>query len=229
MPGYDISGWTQAAAATGGDFYDYFDLPGGQLGIVVADVSGHGLAASLLACETRALIRAAATTNDSLAGIVTRVNDLLFRDLHNERFVVLFLGALEPDSGRLAYVGAGCGPFHYRHAHAACGMADSTMAPLGIFPTVPAGAVREVTLEAGDVMMVSTDGFYEWENAGREQFGRERLAEIVNRYPGLAAGDLIACLHHAVAGFAGGVKQADDLTAMVIRRTPVVHDSKSVP
>ena len=99
--GYDIAGWTQAAAATGDDFYDCFDLPDGRFGLVVADVAGHGLAAALLACETRALIRAAVASSDTLAGVVDRVNDLLFHDLHNERFVVLFFGALAASTAGL--------------------------------------------------------------------------------------------------------------------------------
>jgi phosphoserine phosphatase len=218
IPGYDIAGWTEAAAATGGDFYDYFDLPDGRLGFVVADVAGHGLAASLLACETRALIRAAVASSDTLAGIVARVNDQLFGDLHNRGFVVLFLGALAAGNGRLEFVGAGCAPFLYRGAAREFSMMDSTMAPLAIFPAVGADAVTEVTLHPGDVLMLATDGFYEWENEGGDQFGMERLADVVRAHADVPAGDLIRRLCQAVSVHAGSVKQVDDLTAMVIKR-----------
>jgi|SRR5688572_2024365 phosphoserine phosphatase RsbU/P len=218
VPGYDIAGWTQAAAATGGDFYDYFDLPDGRLGLVVADVAGHGLAASLLACETRALIRAAVGSNGTVAGVVDRVNELLFRDLHNERFVVLFVGALAPGTGRLEFVGAGCAPLLYRHASREFSVMESTMAPLGIFPIVADGAVTEVTLHPGDVLMLATDGFYEWENESRDQFGLERLADVVRVNAGASAGDLIRRLYQVVSAHAESVKQADDLTALVVVR-----------
>ena len=217
--GFDIAAWTQAAEATGGDFYDYFDLPHGRLGLVVADVAGHGLAASLLACETRALMRAAAVTSDSLVGVLERANDLLYRDLQHERFVVLFLGALDATSGRLEFVGAGCAPLIYRQqAGAGFIPAEATMPPLAIFPAVQDDAVTEIVLCPGDVVMLATDGFYEWENDAGDQFGMERLADIVRLNAGLPAAELIRRLHQAVSTFAGGMKQVDDLTAMVIKR-----------
>jgi phosphoserine phosphatase len=225
IAGYDIAGWTEAAAATGGDFYDYFDLPDGRLGFVVADVAGHGLAASLLACETRALIRAAVASSETLNGVVARVNDLLFGDLHDKGFVVLFLGALAADTGRVEFAGAGCAPFLYRRAAERVSMMDSTMAPLAIFPTVGDGAVTEVVLQPGDVLMLATDGFYEWENDSRDQFGMERLADVIRANADVAAGELIRRLCQAVSVHAGTVKQVDDLTAMAIRRTLSVDDS----
>lgn len=219
LPGFDIAGWTQAAAATGGDFYDYFDLPHGRLGLVVADVAGHGLAASLLACETRALIRAAAASNDSLVDVVARANDLLYRDLQQARFVVLFFGALDTRTGRLEFVGAGCAPLIYRQQEDGGFIpTEATMVPLAIFPAVQDDAVTEFHLRPGDVIMLATDGFYEWENENGDQFGMERLADIVRVNAGLPAAELIRCLHRAVSAFAGNVKPTDDLTAMVIKR-----------
>jgi phosphoserine phosphatase len=218
VAGFEIAGWTQAAAATGGDFYDYFDLPHRRLGLIVADVAGHGLAASLLACETRALIRAAAMSTDSLVDIAARANELLYRDLRNERFVVLFLGALDCATGRLEFVGAGCAPLIYRQ-QGAVGFVptDSTIAPLGIFPALRDPVVTAITLHLGDVVMLATDGFYEWENENGDQFSVERLAETVRVNAGLPAAELIRCLHRAVSAFAGQVKQVDDLTALVIK------------
>jgi phosphoserine phosphatase len=226
VPGFDIAGWTRAAAATGGDFYDYFDLRHGRLGLVVADVAGHGLAASLLACAMRALIRAVAMSTDSLVDVVARVNELLYRDLQNERFVVLFLGALDSATGRLEFVGAGCAPLIYRPQEGGgCVPTEATIAPLGIFPALPDRAVTEVTLHLGDVVMLATDGFYEWENENGDPFSMERLADIVRIDAGLPAAELIRCLHLAVAAFAGNVKQIDDLTAMVIKRVALAASS----
>lgn len=219
LPGFDIAGWTQAAAATGGDFYDYVDLPRGRLGLVVADVAGHGLAASLLACETRALIRAAAVSNDSIVDVVARTNDLLYRDLHQQaRFVVLFFGALDATTGRIEFVGAGCAPLIYRQQGGGGFIpTDSTMAPLAIFPAVQPDAVTVFHLQPGDVVMLATDGFYEWENENGHQFGMARVADVVRVNAGLPAAELIRCLHQAVSAFAGDVKPSDDLTAMVIK------------
>ena len=221
LQGYDLAAWSQAAAATGGDFYDYIELPDGRLGLIVADVAGHGFAASLLACETRALLRSAALSAGSLADIAARANTLLYRDLRNERFVVLFLGALDLATGRLEYMGAGCAPLLYRAAdQRGFAFVDSTVPPLAVFPHLPDGASAVLTLRPGDVVVMATDGFYEWENDGGNPFGMERLRETVASNAYRPAAELIQCLHADVRRFAGGVKQVDDLTAMVVARAP---------
>jgi phosphoserine phosphatase len=216
--GFDVASWSQAAAATGGDFYDYFDLADGRLGFVVADVAGHGLAASLLACETRALIRSAASATSSLADIASRANDILFPDLHHERFVVTLLGALDADTGRLEFVGAGCGPILYHAGEGRCVVVEATLPPLAILPTLPEGVVGAVDLRPGDVFVLATDGFYEWEDAAGQPYSMERLCERVRLDARLPAAELIRRLHEDVMAHAGSVKQVDDLTAMVIRR-----------
>jgi phosphoserine phosphatase RsbU/P len=218
IPGFEIVAWTQAADATGGDFYDCFDLPDGRIGLVVADVAGHGLAASLLACEARALIRAAAASTASLAEIATRTNALLHRDLHHERFVVLFLAALEAATSRLEFVGAGCAPIVYRQSENRFMTVDATVPPLGILPIVEGPIATALTLQPADTVAMLTDGLYEWENAAGCQFGLEPLAECVARHARRPAADLIGSVYEDVLAYAGHVAQADDATAMVIKR-----------
>jgi phosphoserine phosphatase len=218
IPGFDIVGWTQPADATGGDFYDYFDLPDGRLGLVVADVAGHGLAASLLACEARALIRAAAASTASIVEIATRTNALLHRDLHHERFVVLFLAALEAATSRLEFVSAGCAPMVYRQTESRFIPTEATVPPLGVLPTLQNDFARELTLHAGDALVMMTDGLYEWENAEGQQFGMERLRESVRRSANRPGSELIRAVYQEVLAYAGDVPQVDDVTAMVIER-----------
>jgi sigma-B regulation protein RsbU (phosphoserine phosphatase) len=220
IPGFDIVAWTQEADATGGDFYDFFDLSDGRLGIVVADVAGHGLAASLLACEARALIRAAAASTMSIVEIVTRTNAQLYRDLQNERFVVLFLAALEAATGRLEFVGAGCAPMVYRQTENRFIPTEATVPPLGVLPTLQSDFAREMTLHAGDALVMMTDGLYEWENAEGQQFGMERLRESVRRSASRPGFELIRAVYQEVLAYAGGVPQVDDVTAMVTTRVP---------
>jgi phosphoserine phosphatase len=217
IPGFDIVAWTQPADATGGDFYDCFDLPDGRLGLVVADVTGHGLAASLLACETRAVIRTVAASTSSIVEIATRTNALLHRDLRHERFVVLFLAALEAATSRLEFVGAGCAPIVYRQAEDRFIPVEATVPPLGVLPVLQGSIATDLTLRAGDTVAMLTDGLYEWENDTGHQFGLERLGESVQRHSASPAGELIRRVYEEVQAHAGEVKQADDLTAMVIR------------
>jgi phosphoserine phosphatase len=217
LAGYEISAWSRAADATGGDFYDYFPLPDGRLGLVVADVAGHGLAASLLACETRALIRSAAASGGSLVEIVRSANDLLYHDLRHERFVVLFLGALDAETGRLEFVGAGGLTFVCQSGKVRS--VEATIPPLALFPDVPAAAVTEVTLRPEDMVVLATDGFYEWENWSGDQYGLGRLCEQIRANALRSPGELIRSIYRDVSSYGQGVKQVDDLTAMVIRRT----------
>ena len=219
LHGYDIAGWTDAADATGGDFYDHFELPDGRLALVVADVAGHGMAASLLACETRALIRSAASSARPLAEIAAMTNDLLYRDLHHERFVILFLAALDVGSGRLEFVAAGCAPIVYRtHGSPSSMPVEATTIPLGILPALPASPATVVTLSPGDVLVMATDGFYERENPAGVQFGLELLQERVRDHSGRSASGLIQLLHEDVSRHAEGARQTDDMTAIVVRR-----------
>ena len=218
LPGFDIAAWTRAAAATGGDFYDFFDLPDGRLAVVVADVAGHGLAASLLACETRAFIRALAVTTGSIGDVADRTNALLYTDLPRERFVVLFLGALDVTTGWLEFVAAGCAPLVYRLESGDFLASEATTPPLGIFSALPAGAVAGLTLHPGDCLLVPTDGFYEWPNADGRQFGMEQVSDVVRFHAWLPASAMIERLYAAVSTFAGKVEQEDDLTAVVVKR-----------
>jgi len=218
IPGFEIVAWTQAADATGGDFYDCFDLPDGRIGLVVADVAGHGLAASLLACEARALIRAAAASTASLVEIATRTNALLHGDLHHERFVVLFLAALDAATSRLEFVSAGCAPIVYRQSENRFISIEATVPPLGILPMVQGHIVTEVTLRPADTVAMLTDGLYEWENDAGRQFGLEQLAACVARHAGRPAAHLIRSVYEDVLAYAGQVPQVDDLTAMIIKR-----------
>ena len=217
IAGFDIAGWSKAAGATGGDFYDYFDLTGGHLGLVLADVMGHGLASSLLACECRALVRALASTPAPLETIVARTNEILHADLHGENFITMFIGDLDPSSGALRYVSAGQ-PLIFCRSDGTCQAAEVTTRPLGVFPAIDSEPGRTLTMEPGDVLVLATDGFNEWSNRWGEQFGVKRLMHAVERSRQSPAADVIASLLDAVMTFADGTQQEDDLTALVVRR-----------
>ena len=194
---------------------------------MVADVTGHGLAASLLACETRAVIRAVAASTASIAEIATRTNAQLHRDLHHERFVVLFLAALEAATSRLEFVGAGCAPIVYRQAENRFIPIEATVPPLGVLPVLHGSIAMELTLRAGDTVAMLTDGLYEWENDAGLQFGLERLGESVRRNASDPAAQLIRGVYEEVLAHAGEVKQVDDLTALVIKRVVLVGSARN--
>jgi phosphoserine phosphatase len=219
IDGFDVSGWNLPAEATGGDFYDHFLLANGHQALVLADVAGHGLGSSLLACECRALVRANAAVSSDVAEILARTNAFLHSDLHDERFVTMFLASLDPDTSQLTYVSAGhpsllhCG----QTAAPCCRALDSTTLPLGILPDLHIEP-ETLRLRSGETLLLLTDGFYEWANEADEPFGEERIMEVVRRHHEEPASGIIARLWDSVRRFASTTSQGDDLTALVIKR-----------
>jgi len=216
VAGYEIAGWNRCADETGGDCYDFIPLPDGPLAIFMADATGHGIGAALIIAQCRSLVRAVLSITPDVAAVMNRVNRLLVQDLQADRFVTAFLGVLDPVQHTLEYVSAGQGPLLFVSATGAESR-SATGVPLGILEDFPYEAQRFDFLPASTVALL-TDGFYETENAAGDQFGEERVTEFIAQRPGVPLADLIGGLHEAVRTFRAGGSQADDLTAVLIRR-----------
>jgi sigma-B regulation protein RsbU (phosphoserine phosphatase) len=229
VPGFDVAGWNQPADQTGGDYYDFFPLANGFLTLTVADASGHGIGPALVAAQSRALLRASArfetsgrksvpdfeeTASKELTTLLARVNELLCEDLPDERFVTVFFGVLVPERASLFYVSAGHGPIlHYSAATSA-----ATGLPLGMLGDATYALGDLVTFSPGDILLVMTDGFSEWARPDGQMFGVDRIKELIASNAGLSSAELIARLHDDVTTFSDGSPQADDLTAVAVRR-----------
>ncbi len=219
VDGFDIAGWNRPADDTGGDCYDFITLPDGRLGLLIADATGHGIGPALIAAELRALLRAAAVTTDDLSTMIARCNDQLAVDLDSGRFVTTFFGILDPSHARIDYVSGGHGPLLlYRRTDASRHILRATVIPLGILPDIDTSPAPPLLLQPGDVFLLVTDGFFEWANRSGEEFGVDRLFDILHDNPSRGAADLIAIMHKAVTDFGRGTPQDDDLTAIVVRR-----------
>jgi phosphoserine phosphatase len=219
VPGYDVAGWNRPADQTGGDYYDFMPLDDGGLAITIADVTGHGIGPALVVSETRALYRAVVRHAADLATAADQVQALLAQDLPEGRFVTAFFGVLDPQRGAVRFVSAGQGPI-LAYSAATGGFADlpTQGLPLGIVPELPYDPAVEHPLAPGDVLVLLTDGFYEWTNPADEQFGTARVSDLVHRHRTLPATEMIALLYQAVVEFAAGTPQGDDLTAVIVRR-----------
>ncbi|MCP4594629.1 MAG: SpoIIE family protein phosphatase [bacterium] len=219
VTGYDIAGWNRPADETGGDCFDYVPLPGGGLGLLLADATGHGIGPALIVSECRALIRALVTMTEDLSAIVSQVNDLLEADLTGGRFVTAFFGVLDAQEHVIRYVSAGHGPLLYYHADT--GQTDefnATALPLAIMPAFDAAAGPPLHMKPGDVFILVTDGFFEWTDRADEQFGTERIFDVVRAHRSAPAHEIITRLHEAVERFGAGTPQADDLTVIIVKR-----------
>jgi phosphoserine phosphatase RsbU/P len=219
VPGFDIAGWNEPADETGGDCYDFFMLEDGAAAITIADATGHGIGPALMIAECRALFRSTILLSRDLAQVAGQVNNLLCDDLPSDRFVTAFFGIVSSASRSFSFISAGHGPLiKYVRKTDEIAEVKPTMFPLGIMRDQVFAAPDEFQMESGDMMVLVTDGFTEWANAGREQFGTARLCRVVRDNRGCGASELIARLRDAVKSFAAGTHQADDLTAVVVKK-----------
>lgn len=220
-PGFEIEGWSEAADQTGGDFFDWMELPDGSTLVTLADVSGHRIGPALITAVCRAYMRAAAVdTGMALEAVISRVNDLLQIDLPAGRFVTAAVGVLRPESNEMLLCSAGQAPiFYYR---AATQTVESWVAddlPLGVAEKMNFGTARCLRFEPGDALIMATDGFFEWANGKGEQFGIQRLEAFVGAHAHDTPRNFIRALHASVIAHAQGEIQPDDLTAVVVKRT----------
>ena len=219
VAGFDIAGWNKPADETGGDCFDYMPLEGGNLAIMLADATGHGIGPALVIAECRALFHASITASQDLGTVVPQVNNLLEADLPGDRFVTAFLGILSPADDTLTYLSAGQGPLlKYDFETNTVTELAANGPPLGVIADCPFGKPDHWIMRPGDMFVLVTDGFFEWANAAGEQFGTERLAEIIRTHRTRPSVEIINRMYKEVVEFAGGTAQSDDLTAVVIKK-----------
>ena len=217
IAGYDVAGWSRPADQTGGDIYDVLET-GGRLVLLLGDATGHGVGPAISVTQVRAMLRIAARLGAGLDDTFRNINDQLSDDLAENRFVTGFLGVLDPASHRVVYHSGGQGPLlHLRAADRAAIWLGSSTLPMGMLPFRRMPASQSLDLAPGDVLALVSDGFFECENPTGEQFGKERVGEIVAS--GSDAASIVSGLVAAADAFRGTAAQQDDMTALVLRRT----------
>jgi sigma-B regulation protein RsbU (phosphoserine phosphatase) len=220
VPGYEISGWSCAANKAGGDYFDWQILSDGRILISVADVAGHGIGPALVAAVCRAYARA--TTKDAdLGSFLDQLNDLLVNDMPAGRFITYVGVLLDPKQNQAQMISAGHGPL-FRCIHSSGALVETIADgfPLGLVPQNEYGAASQFVLEAGDSVLLVTDGLFEWPNAEGESYGLPRLRQAVASMNSGTADAVIEQLYKQTKEFAGDIPQDDDVTIVVIRRLP---------
>lgn len=216
---FEIAGWNQPADQTGGDYFDWQRLPDGQIAISVGDATGHGIGPALVSALCRAYARASFVIDHEHDHVLERLNNLLVNDLADDRFVTFAVMFLNPVSSEVKVLSAGHGPIlWYRRATNNLENFDAQGIPLGMLAGMPYEDSRPKWLDTGDMIVLVTDGFYEWQNPEAEEFGLERLKDTIHQARDCSAGEVIARLCTAVQEFSRGTKQNDDLTAVVLKR-----------
>lgn len=218
VAGYEVTGWNRPADETGGDFYDFIPLADGRLALSLADATGHGIGAALVMAQARSLLRAMFSVASDLSKIAGGVNSILHHDLQNDRFVTAFVGVLDPRRHVLEYISAGQGPLLHIGPAGVQNRSASAL-PFAIDDDASGYSVQRFEMPPGGLVVLLTDGFYETLGDGDEQFGETRVIEICQRLIAAPLPELIEALRSAVHAFGGARPQADDLTALLIRRS----------
>ena len=216
---FEIAGWNQPADQTGGDYFDWQELPDGRVAISLADATGHGIGPALIGTSCRAYARASLLNATGRNGVLSNLNQLLSDDLPSNRFVTFAVIFLDPANARVQILSAGHGPIlWYRHRTDTVDSLDAHGIPLGMMPGAEYGHATEGHLEKGDSLALVTDGFFEWEDPDGEQFGTDRLERVLREARGLPPEEVITRLRTAVETFCRGTAQNDDLTVVILRR-----------
>jgi phosphoserine phosphatase len=219
VPGYDVGGTFSPTDQTGGDLYDFVPLSEHQLFLLMGDATGHGIGPALSATQVRAMLRVALRLGASLDDTFVHINDQLVQDLPDDRFVTGFFGLLDAEKHSVKFHSGGQGPI--MHFHAARGEFDwhpASTFPLGYMDQTQLAEASEIILQPGDVLGLISDGIYEYENAAGEQFGQERLGEVVSAHGPDDMQGLVQKIMDATRAHGGPVPQADDITIVLVHR-----------
>ena len=218
VEGYEVACTFRPAELTGGDTYDVALIEPGLL-IVLGDATGHGIAPALTVTQMQAMLRMAFRLGADLDRAFVQVNNRLAETLADDRFVTAFIGLLDPRKHALRFHSGGQGPiFHFRAADGAFERHKPTSFPLGAMPLASARASVTLALAPGDLLVLLSDGFYEQLDASGDEFGERRVEALVREHHGEGAEAVRTAILAAVDAHAGATPQADDMTAVILRR-----------
>ncbi len=218
IPGWDLAASWLTARQVGGDFYDVIELPGGKLGLLIADVSDKGMPAALFMALTRTLIRAVVFDTPSPAEALQRVNALIIPDNLQSMFVTAVYGVLSIESGEFTYANAGHNPpIRMSRTGKTVEFLHRTGAALGIIENLPMDE-RTISLGFEDLLLLYTDGLTEAFSPNDDTYGEERLQQALKMAEAASARGVLDALEASVNQFMAPLPASDDLTMLALKR-----------
>lgn len=216
-PAFAVRAYMRAARDVGGDFFDWFDLPDGRFGFVVADVSGKGMGAALFMAAACTVIRTTARLIADPGECLARANDLLAANNAASMFVTVFYGVLCPKTGRMVYANGGHNPPYRVSADGVVSALPGTEGMLlAMFPG-QGFATAELALAPGDCLYLFTDGVTEAQDATGALFGERRLTDALAAAAERTPQALLDQVLDRVGRFVADAPQADDITCLALR------------
>jgi serine phosphatase RsbU (regulator of sigma subunit) len=217
--GLDLAGHNAPCRTVGGDYYDFFPYGESRVAMVLGDVSGKGMPASLLMMGLQARVQVLIEEPESLAAVMTRLNRITSANCPSNRFISLFFCIFDGDTGDLTYCNAGHNPPLIIRANGEWEPLPGGGPVVGILPTIEYREYQ-AKLAEGDALVIYSDGVTEAANAQNDEFEVEGLAAAVVKHRVEPAAAIVAGVNRAVAEFTAGAPQTDDITLIVARRVP---------
>lgn len=223
--GWNVDAFYRPARAVGGDFYDFIDLGGARLGVVIGDVTDKGVPAALVMATCRSMLRAAAFSHDSPSAVLADVNDALVPEIPPAMFVTCLYAIIDTDAGEVVFANAGHNLPYVRTADGVIELRATGM-PLGLMPGMDYDD-KVYELSVGDLMVLTSDGITEAHNPEGEMYGFSRLMGRVAAKP--KNDDMVNSLVGDLEMWTGSeAEQEDDITLVVVRRTSSAEGSAAV-
>lgn len=217
IAGYDFEGISFSCYEIGGDYYDFVERSDGKVMVALGDVSGKGTAAALLMSSLHAAVHAQISAKSSIEQTITSVNEYLSENTPSNRFVTLFIGELEPQTGKLRFINAGHNPPIVARASGEIELLEAGGLPLGLmsFAEYESG---EISLGHGDVLVVYSDGVSEANNIRDDEFGLDRLKNVIKAHISRPAAAIRDKVESALSEFTGTAPANDDITLVIVKR-----------
>jgi len=217
LPGYKIAGKSIPAKDVGGDYFDF--IPDGDkiLAFCLGDISGKGIPAALLMANLQATLRGQTLMGKDCKDCVSFANEILYHNTAPNKFATLFYGVIDSTKNELSYCNAGHNnPFYFSH--------DNKLTPLdkgglivGIMPSVPYEE-EKIPFNSGDLLVIFSDGVTEAMNAAEEEFGEQKLIDLIIKNRHESPENLIDIIINNVKIFTSGQAQSDDITVVIVKR-----------
>ncbi|MGZ9133228.1 MAG: SpoIIE family protein phosphatase [Nitrospira sp.] len=218
IPKYDIAAFSRPAQIVTGDYFDFLKFEDGTHGFVLADVSGHGVSAGMLMGSLQTVFHTLTPETDSPVDVLTRINRLYIHNISFSTFVTIFFAKLDPHSRTLSYANAGHNPpLLHRRSTEESSWLRPTGAAIGLVEDYRSH-LESIQLGEGDALVLYTDGIIEaFDPQGTEQYGYDRLLEVVHQNESLPANELASKIRQSLNDFTQGAVLVDDVTLIVCK------------
>jgi serine phosphatase RsbU (regulator of sigma subunit) len=217
VPGADLAGFNVPCRTVGGDYYDFFPYRDNRVGLALGDVSGKGMPASLMMMALHARVQVLAEDPSDLATFMTRLNKATCAKCPSNRFITFFFAVMDATTGKVSFANAGHNPPIVVRTSGAAEMLEGGGPVLGILPIAPYGEMH-TELGSGDLLLLYSDGVTEATNKNYDEYGEDRLIEVLKQNREKAAPEIVQAVTRSLAEFTAGAPQADDITLLVAKR-----------